>query len=184
MIPCTNSSPRPISFAYIVLLAAAFALPAFAQTRPDDAAFQKISFKPTKTCAVPAEGEVTSLVKNGVELSVTEDFDCDGVPDAYDNCVGIPNQDQADSDHNGIGDACEAATTVRAELPSKNRPKTKSIELAESRSAAKTKETAKHRSKAKSKDRAKDKSNSKRKDRKAIAADRHSRASERKRRRR
>jgi hypothetical protein len=81
--------------------------------------YQKVSFEPKKSCTVKASGEVTALVKNGVELSVTEDWDCDGVPDAYDNCVGIANPTQTDSDGNGIGDACEAATTVRTGLPVK-----------------------------------------------------------------
>lgn len=35
------------------------------------------------------------------------DTDGDGVLDISDNCVFVPNADQADSDHNGVGDACE-----------------------------------------------------------------------------
>jgi len=92
--------------------------------------FQKISFerKDNAACSLPADGEVTVLVKNGVELSVTEDFDCDGVADAYDNCVGMPNRDQADSNGNGIGDFCEAATIVMTVLPVKTKTATKSRE--------------------------------------------------------
>ncbi len=37
-----------------------------------------------------------------------DDSDGDGVPDCEDNCPYDPNPDQADSDGNGIGDACEA----------------------------------------------------------------------------
>ncbi len=35
------------------------------------------------------------------------DLDEDGVPDAFDNCPRTPNPDQADSDGDGFGDACD-----------------------------------------------------------------------------
>lgn len=37
------------------------------------------------------------------------DKDHDGIPDVKDNCPNVANPDQADSDHNGIGDACDSA---------------------------------------------------------------------------
>lgn len=37
------------------------------------------------------------------------DRDHDGIPDVQDNCPDVSNRDQADSDHNGMGDACDAA---------------------------------------------------------------------------
>jgi hypothetical protein len=37
------------------------------------------------------------------------DCDGDGIVDSSDDCPGTPNADQADTDANGIGDACEAA---------------------------------------------------------------------------
>ncbi|MDU5024450.1 MAG: PKD domain-containing protein, partial [Cutibacterium avidum] len=36
--------------------------------------------------------------------------DGDGVPDNQDNCPTIANQDQTDTDHNGVGDACDPHT--------------------------------------------------------------------------
>jgi hypothetical protein len=36
------------------------------------------------------------------------DGDDDTVPDSCDNCPDLPNSDQADSDGNGVGDACQA----------------------------------------------------------------------------
>lgn len=133
----TNSFPRQRSFGHLAFLIAVLALPAvgvYSQNQPAADPYQKISLKTTKPCTIVATGEVTALVKSGVELSVTEDWDCDGVPDAYDNCVGIPNADQKDSDNNGIGDACEAAVTVKAGPPAKSRPDPKTPVVAKSRS--------------------------------------------------
>jgi PA domain/Thrombospondin type 3 repeat len=39
------------------------------------------------------------------------DLDLDGVPDDQDNCPNVYNPDQADTNHNGIGDACERFIT-------------------------------------------------------------------------
>ena len=125
MTGCTNSSPRHSFLAQLIFLFAFLALPAVAQTRSEDGPYRKIALKTTKPCTVAPSGEITTLVKNGVELSVNEDFDCDGVPDAYDNCVGMPNSSQSDSDRNGIGDVCEAAVTIKTAPPAKTRSNTK-----------------------------------------------------------
>jgi hypothetical protein len=39
------------------------------------------------------------------------DTDSDGVENAFDNCTLVPNANQADSDHNGCGDACTEPIT-------------------------------------------------------------------------
>jgi thrombospondin 2/3/4/5 len=40
------------------------------------------------------------------DTASVEDGDLDGVPDDSDNCPAIANADQADSDGDGVGDAC------------------------------------------------------------------------------
>ena len=128
---CTNSFPLRKSFIFLTFLPAVLALAALdirAQTRPGAGVYQKISFKSEKPCTIEASGDVTALIKNGVELSVTEDWDCDGIPDAYDNCVGMPNPSQVDNDGNGIGDVCEAATLITTGTPVKERSNAKAVD--------------------------------------------------------
>ena len=40
------------------------------------------------------------------------DFDKDGIPDTEDNCPRTSNRDQADSDANGVGDACDGGQFI------------------------------------------------------------------------
>ncbi len=45
------------------------------------------------------------------------DTDGDGVPDCKDNCPSVPNPDQADSNHSGVGDACEQPSPPNGQTP-------------------------------------------------------------------
>jgi hypothetical protein len=53
------------------------------------------------TAPAAQEAPVATLVALG------GDTDGDGVPNGIDNCPTVPNPDQKDSDHDGVGDACE-----------------------------------------------------------------------------
>lgn len=51
----------------------------------------------------------TQLSAGTCNTSVVSDFDSDGIPDDQDNCPYVDNADQADTNLNGVGDACESA---------------------------------------------------------------------------
>ena len=50
---------------------------------------------------------VTAWV-NGLQSCVVVDADADGVDDTLDNCLGVPNANQRDTDGDGYGNACDA----------------------------------------------------------------------------
>lgn len=56
---------------------------------------------------ISEEGGSTSAVLQAVVRQHCVDADSDGACDETDNCLGTPNPDQADSDGDGRGDACD-----------------------------------------------------------------------------
>ena len=54
------------------------------------------------------EVKVWNRALPAAEILALGDTDGDGVPNQADNCPFVPNPDQADSDGDGVGDACEA----------------------------------------------------------------------------
>jgi len=59
------------------------------------------------TITLMGEDSASGADTDTITLIVLPDTDGDGVTDAQDNCPNTPNSDQADSDDNGLGDACE-----------------------------------------------------------------------------
>lgn len=59
--------------------------------------------------------EFRDIVRNDIvlELELDNDTDGDRVPDSFDNCPDDYNPAQADSDEDGIGDACDTGPTKR-----------------------------------------------------------------------
>lgn len=76
-------------------------------TLPPESKLAIIDTVSEKILATPVTG-INPWTVIAVEVPVTDiDTDGDGVVDALDNCPTLANADQADSNANGIGDACE-----------------------------------------------------------------------------
>ncbi len=62
--------------------------------------------------ADPVGGGNPVTDSNGTDVALAlQDTDSDGVPDADDNCPGVPNPFQSDCNNNGVGDACDSDYT-------------------------------------------------------------------------
>ena len=78
-----------------------------------DAYFRKVPAVEAHYRAVPYLGWMNVWVGDPLmtwpfQPSPTDDRDGDGVPDALDNCIRIPNPDQRDTNGDGFGNVCDA----------------------------------------------------------------------------
>jgi|GEM_PF-510213 len=67
------------------------------------------------TFAATAEDASGNVASEDCELVFSPDYDGDGVLNAEDNCVEVPNTDQSDGDEDGVGDACDVCVAVADE---------------------------------------------------------------------
>ena len=64
-----------------------------------------------------ADADATGCVgEDDYDYLFVDDRDGDGVPDASDNCPFVVNADQADSNGDGVGDACSTPTAIPGDL--------------------------------------------------------------------
>jgi len=65
------------------------------------------SARPGASDADGGDASDVALVDSTEVLDPAVDLDVDTIPDAFDNCVGLFNPDQADDDGDGIGNVCD-----------------------------------------------------------------------------
>jgi len=76
-------------------------------TNPPDGTVSIIDTTTSSVIATIATDQNPWVVEY-VQTGGSSDTDGDGVVDGEDNCPSVANADQADSNNNGVGDACEA----------------------------------------------------------------------------
>ncbi len=79
----------------------------------------RVSDEGTQGAVTVTTSQGTQQLASGTSVDVTvaapADQDGDGVIDTADNCPVITNADQADGDHDGIGDQCDGDRSIAAE---------------------------------------------------------------------
>lgn len=71
----------------------------------DTIAFPNLLMEPNISPDLPHAVDLTLPALR--DMGWFPDLDDDGVPDSVDNCPNVPNPDQADTNHSGVGDACK-----------------------------------------------------------------------------
>lgn len=86
-----------------------------APPQPTSTLARETSVSPTTT---PSGGEPSPPAGVDIEeaMETSPDTDGDGVVNVLDNCVLIPNADQADRDEDGVGDACHVIKLAKDDL--------------------------------------------------------------------
>ena len=131
-----------------LVIIAVFAIYTFASPesmRPEPLTPAKASQRPSKVVSVPGvepvhtewlDGQTGSYKSERNLFTFREpppppppappppppDKDKDGIPDFRDNCPNVPNPDQADIDHNGVGDACQQGPIIPPPPPPPPKP--------------------------------------------------------------
>jgi hypothetical protein len=75
---------------------------------PPSAAPSAVPARPLTREAPARSGPGGVNIDDLIEAHKHSDLDGDGIVDYYDNCPYTANPDQADRDHDGVGDACPA----------------------------------------------------------------------------
>ncbi|MDQ5927635.1 MAG: hypothetical protein QG633_73 [Patescibacteria group bacterium] len=96
-----------VAFIAALVFAGVYSTNVLAQT-PDIEESGDLTLPSESQTLPPADGDDAS--DDGATLPPTtpiEDTDGDTIADDVDNCVDVSNEDQADADENGVGDACD-----------------------------------------------------------------------------
>lgn len=107
-VTATLGEVLDLSTSTVVVEPGTSATPSFTLAIPaSEERFRGVNLRVTATSA--ADPSVKNSASIDLHLARPDDADNDFVPDERDNCRDVPNDNQADTNRNGIGDACDPA---------------------------------------------------------------------------